>query len=108
MSKMGSVPTQERTYLDYKRQQEIYQGVYLVLLQKREEEMLKIGRDMNRGLVIDAAFSKSLPIAPRKLYAAIAMVLFTIAVPVGYLFVKEQYLSLKEAYLKERDRQPSK
>lgn len=108
LSKMGSVPTQERTYLDYKRQQEIYQGVYLVLLQKREEEMLKIGRDMNRGLVIDAAFSKSLPIAPRKLYAAIAMMLFTIAVPVGYLFVKEQYLSLKEAYLKERDKQPSK
>lgn len=108
LDKMGSVPTQERTYLDYKRQQEVHQGVYLVLLQKREEEMLKIGRDMNRGLVVDAAFSKSLPIAPRKLYAAIAMVLFTIAVPVAFLFVKEQFLSLKEAYLEERKKQRAK
>ncbi len=104
LSKMGSVPTQERTYMDYKRQQEIHQGVYLVLLQKREEEMLRIGKDMTRGLVIDAAYSKSLPFAPRKLYAAIAMVLFTIIVPVGYLFAKEQLLSLWDAYLKAKNK----
>ena len=34
MSKMDYVPTYEREYLDYKRQQEILQGVYLILLQK--------------------------------------------------------------------------
>ena len=59
---------------------------------------------MTRGLVIDAAYSKSLPFAPRKLYAAIAMVLFTIIVPVGYLFAKEQLLSLWDAYLKAKNK----
>lgn len=104
LNRLGEVPTQERTYLDYRRQQSIYQSVYLVLLQKREEEMLKIGRDTNRGQIVDAAFSKSLPIAPRKLYAAIGMVLFTIIVPVGYLFAKDQYISLRDAFMEELER----
>lgn len=104
LDRLGEVPTQERTYLDYRRQQSIYQSVYLVLLQKREEEMLKIGRDIERGQVVDAAFSKSLPIAPRKLYAAIGMVLFTVIVPVGYLFVKDQYVSLRDAFVQELGR----
>ena len=42
MSKMDYVPTYEREYLDYKRQQEILQGVYLILLQKREEVALSL------------------------------------------------------------------
>lgn len=100
--KMGSVPTQEREFLEYKRQQEIFQGVYLILLQKREEAMLKMGKDMDRALVVDVAFAKSLPIGPRKLYAAIGLFLMTLLIPVGYLFCKEQFLSLKEEYIKTK------
>lgn len=36
MDKMGTVPSLEREYIDYKRQQEIYQAVYLILLQKEK------------------------------------------------------------------------
>ena len=42
LNKMGAIPQQERVYVDLKRQQEIYQGVYLVLLQKKEDAALKI------------------------------------------------------------------
>lgn len=100
--KMGSVPTQEREFLEYKRQQEIFQGVYLILLQKREEAMLKLGKDMDRALVVDTAFVKSLPIGPRKLYAAIGIFLLTLLIPIGYLFCKEQFLSLREEYTKTK------
>lgn len=100
--RMDKVPTQEREYLDYQRQKEIYQGIYLILLQMREDAMMKIGRNIDRALVVDKAFASSRPVAPRKLFAALFMMLFTIAVPVGYLFCKEQYLDLKDEFLKTR------
>ena len=43
-SRMGEVPQQERIYVDYKRSQEILQGMYLILLQKREEIVLSIAQ----------------------------------------------------------------
>lgn len=98
MDKMGNVPTYEREYLDLRRQQEILQGVYLILLQKREEVALSLGQERDRGFVVDTAFVKYRPIGPRKLYAAIFMVLFTILIPVGFLFGKEQLLALIEEY----------
>lgn len=102
LNKMGDVPIQEREYLEFKRQQEIYQGVYLILLQKREEAMLKLGQDKDRALVVDAAFVKSLPVAPRKLYAAIGLLLLTLIIPVTYLFGKDLFFSLKEEYIKTK------
>lgn len=101
-SRMGRVPTQEREFLEYKRQQEIAQGLYLILLQKREEAMLRLGRDSERAQIIDAAFVKSIPIAPRKLYAALGILVLTLVIPVGFLFVKEQFLSLKEEFAKKK------
>lgn len=97
--KMSSVPDQEREYIDYKRQQEILQGVYLILLQKREEIALAInGQSKSRALVIDSAYVKKMPVGPRKLFAAIGMLLFTLIIPIGYLFGKEQLLELIKIY----------
>lgn len=98
LDKMGNVPTQEREFMNYKRDQEIAQGVYLILLQKREEALLRLNKGMNRALIVDEAFVKSTPVAPRKLYAAIAIFLLTIIVPVIYLFCKEQFIELKKEY----------
>ena len=102
LDKMGNVPTQEREFMNYKRDQEIAQGVYLILLQKREEALLKLNKSMNRALIVDEAFVKSTPVAPRKLYAALAVFLLTIVVPVVYLFCKEQLIELKREYDKTR------
>ena len=87
------------------RQQEILQGVYLVLLQKKEEVALSVEGGREKGFSVDEAYAKYLPIAPRKLYAAIFMVLFTVIIPVAYLFCKDQLLSLKNEYLKIKKKQ---
>lgn len=100
LGRMGSVPAQERVYFDYKRQQEISQGLYLILLQKREEIILSISRKSEKAKIVDPAFVKSKPIAPRKLYAAIGVCVFTLLLSVGWLFCKDQYLALKEAFQK--------
>lgn len=98
LDKMVNVPTYEREYLDLKRQQEILQGVYLILLQKKEEIALSLGKERDKGFIVDQAFVKYAPVAPRKLYAAIFVLLFTFIIPVCYLFGKEQYMSLKNEY----------
>lgn len=98
LSKMGNVPVYEREYVELKRQQEILQGVYLVLLQKKEEIALSLGSDRDRGFSTDPAYVKMRPVAPRKLFAAIFIMLFTAVVPVVYLFCKEQLSELVKEY----------
>jgi uncharacterized protein involved in exopolysaccharide biosynthesis len=100
--RMGDVPTQEREFIELKRHQEILQGVYLILLQKREEIALSIGQDRPRASIVDAPFVKKKPVAPRKLFAAIAIFLFTISIPVGYLFFKDQLKNLIAEFKKTK------
>lgn len=102
LDKMKNVPTYEREYLDLRRQQEILQGVYLVLLQKKEEIALSLGKERDKGFVVDEAFVKYAPVAPRKLYAAIFIFLFTIIIPICYLFCKEQALNLIAEYRRSK------
>ena len=44
------------------------------------------------------AYLKQSPIGPRKLYAAIGMLLFTLVIPVAFLFGREQFSALKKEY----------
>jgi uncharacterized protein involved in exopolysaccharide biosynthesis len=97
-ARMGEVPEQERVYVDYRRQQEILQGVYLILLQKREEIVLSIGQPVDKARLIDEAYTKPRPVAPRKLFAALGIILFTLVITIGWLFTKEQVRSLLEEY----------
>ncbi|MDR1407127.1 MAG: tyrosine protein kinase [Tannerella sp.] len=88
LDKMKSIPMQEREYMDYKRQQEILQGVYIVLLQKREETALSLGQEKDHARIIDPAYTLKKPVGPRMLFAAIGIVALTILLPVGFLFIK--------------------
>ncbi|MDR0574358.1 MAG: tyrosine protein kinase [Tannerella sp.] len=97
-SKMKTIPEKEREYRELSRNQEILQGMYLVLLQKREETVLSLSKQMDRARVIQPAFVKKKPLGPRKLYAAIGILVLTIVIPVGYLFVKDLFVSIKEEY----------
>lgn len=98
LDKMGYVPTFEREFLDYKRQQEILQGIYLILLQKKEEIALSLGKEREKGYVLDSAYAKYKSIAPRKLYALLFVIIFTILIPIIYLFVRDRLKELIIAY----------
>lgn len=100
LSKMGNVPTLEREYIDFRRQQEINQALYLILLQKREDLILSVGDSHDKIRVIETAYVKKKSIAPRKLYALIGMIIFTLAIGIGYLFGKEQLCELVKEYKK--------
>lgn len=94
LSKMDNIPQQERVYVDLTRQQEIYQGVYLVLLQKREEIVMNVAQGKERARIVDAPYIKSGSVAPRKLYAAIGVILFTFVFSAGWLSIKYLLMSI--------------
>ena len=98
LSKMKTIPAKEREYISYKRNQDILQAIYLMLLQKKEETVFSIGNHLDRARVIEPAFIKKKTVGPRKLFAGIGILLLTLVIPVGYLFGKDLFVALKEEY----------
>lgn len=60
--KLSNIPTQEREFINMKRQQEIKQEIYLFLLQKQEENAMLLANSVPKGQIIDEAFSLSEPL----------------------------------------------
>lgn len=100
--KMNNYPVAERQFVELKRKQEITQGVYLILLQKREETALVLGQVRDKARVLDPAYVKSKPVGPRKLFALIGMFALTLVVPVVYLFIRKQSLALMQEYRRQK------
>lgn len=98
LAKMGEVPSMERELVDYRRQQEIYQGVYLILLQKREDAALRIGEMKEHARMVDDPFVKQKKVAPRKLYALIFVMLLTMIIPVAWIEGRKIFKELKKEF----------
>jgi tyrosine-protein kinase Etk/Wzc len=88
ISKIKSIPTQERQYLEIKRQQQIKEELYLFLLQKREENALNLASTIPSARIIDAAYTGNL-VAPRRLIIFLIALILGIAFPVGIIYLKE-------------------
>ena len=100
LSKMRTIPEKEREYINFRRNQEIFQGLYIMLLQKQEETALSLSKKTETARIIEPAYVKKKPLGPRKLYALLGILIFTLVVPVGYLFSKDLVVSLKEEFKK--------
>ena len=74
-SKIRDVPTQERKYIEIKRQQEIKQKLYLFLLQKREENALSQASTIPSAKTLDAAYTSLTPLTSRTTVFLFAMML---------------------------------
>lgn len=58
MSRVSSVPEQERALTEVTRQRTVKQSVYLSLLQKREENAMELANTTDKGKLIDATLYK--------------------------------------------------
>ncbi len=72
-SRIGSQPEQERVLTQIGRQQEVKSGLYLLLLQKREENSISLAATANKGKLIDDPQYNG-QVSPRK--AVILMIAF--------------------------------
>ena len=84
--KVSDAPVQEKEYLSMSRQQEIQANLYLMLLQKREENNITLASTANNARVIDEplAGGQIFP-TPSQTYM-IAFVL-GLALPIGWIFI---------------------
>lgn len=78
-SRVNSAPTQERTFTNISRQQELKSSLYLLLLKKREENSIALAATADKAKVIDSAVVSG-PISPnysliRSLSVAVGLLL---------------------------------
>lgn len=85
--RISDAPGQERQFVSIARQQEIKAGLYLMLLQKREENAIALAATANNAKIIDEAIADDIPVSPkRKIIYLIALVL-GVGIPVGIIYL---------------------
>lgn len=87
-SQIGNSPEQERVLTQIGRQQEVKSGLYLMLLQKREENSISLAATADKGKIIDAPSLVGKTSPKAAIILLIALVL-GFAIPAGILFLIE-------------------
>lgn len=85
--KINDIPTQEREFRIFDRQQKIKEGVYLYLIQKREETAIKLAVKETNAKIIDAGRAGQNPISPKKSVLYLIALAIGIGIPFGILFI---------------------
>lgn len=85
--RINDAPTQERQFVSIARQQEIKSGLYLMLLQKREENAITLAATANNAKIIDEALSDDSPVSPKRMVIYLAALVFGIGLPVGIIYL---------------------
>lgn len=87
--KISKAPTQERQFLSISRQQEIKSQLYLMLLQKREQNSIELASTANNAKIIDAALADDLPISPKHSIIYLVALVIGVALPIGGLYIND-------------------
>lgn len=87
MRRISDAPGQERQYVSIARQQEIKAGLYLMLLQKREENAIMLAATANNAKIIDDAIADVIPVSPKRSIIYLAALVLGIAIPVVVIYL---------------------
>ncbi|NDK57503.1 GumC family protein [Pontibacter fetidus] len=88
-SRINQVPSIERELLEINRQQGIKEGLYLYLLQKREESALSLAASVSNSRVIDPAIATDNPISPKKSITYLVALLLGLGIPFAGIYIKD-------------------
>lgn len=85
--RISDAPTRERQFVSIARQQEIKAGLYLMLLQKREENAITLAATANNAQIIDAAIADDNPVSPKRMMVYLVALFFGMGIPVGIIYL---------------------
>lgn len=88
-SKLGDAPTQEKVLAGYKRQLDVKSGLYMMLLQKREENSIALAATADNAKLIDAAIAYDAPVSPNRRMIWLVALALGIALPIAIIYLKE-------------------
>lgn len=87
--RISEAPGQEREFVSIARQQEIKAGLYLMLLQKREENAITLAATANNAKIIDEAIADDAPVASRSKITYLIALILGVGIPVGVIYLLE-------------------
>ena len=85
-SRVSSSPEKERVLTQIGRQQEVKSGLYLLLLQKREENSISLAATADKGKIIENPQYGG-KVSPKTVIILLAAIVLGIAIPYGILFL---------------------
>jgi tyrosine-protein kinase Etk/Wzc len=88
-AQIKQVPAKERVYIDFSRQQQIRQELFLFLLQKREETAISRSSTLANSRIIDAAKAEHRPFTPKRNTILGVALLFGVLLPFGFVYLRE-------------------
>ena len=99
-SVLSSIPQKERQLVEISRDQNIKNGIYSFLLQKREESELSYASTLSDSRVVNYAQASNSPVSPKKIIIYIIAIAVALGIPLLYISSKEA-LSPKILYRNE-------
>ena len=87
--KLRQLPPKERIYLEYSRQQNIKQELYLFLLKKREETAISKSSTIANARIIDAPAADEDPFKPKRASIMMIAMLLGLLIPSAVVYLKE-------------------
>ena len=85
--RMASVPEQERVMTDVSRQRNIKQGVFVSLLQKREEFAMELANTTDKGKLIDETQAQK-KLKPKTMVALLISLILGMLIPYVVFFIR--------------------
>ncbi|MCH3995492.1 MAG: polysaccharide biosynthesis tyrosine autokinase [Prevotella sp.] len=85
-NQVGETPEQERMLNQIGRQQDVKSGLYLTLLQKREENSINLAATVDKGKLIDIPDVEGI-VSPKKPLVLLAALILGIGIPSLILFI---------------------
>jgi capsular exopolysaccharide synthesis family protein len=99
-SMLNYIPQKEKQLLEISRDQNIKNGIYSFLLQKREESQLSYANNISDSKVVNYALAGRTPVSPKKTFIYLAALLIGLLAPVLLVGAREM-LNNKILYRKE-------
>lgn len=88
-SKLGDVPNQEKILAAYQRQLEVKSGLYMMLLQKSEENAIALAATSDNAKMIDAPSPNYSPVSPKRSSILLIALVAGCAVPIVIIYLLE-------------------
>ena len=89
--RIGTAPQMERVLTEIGRQREIKQGVYLLMLQKREETAMELANVTDKGKLIDPPAAAPGSSKPQKKMVLLVALFLGALLPVGVLYLLQMF-----------------
>lgn len=87
--RISNAPLQEKEFMTISRQQEIKATLYIMLLQKREENAITLAATANNGRIIEEPIAGKNPVSPKKSMFMLVALILGLGIPVAIIYLMD-------------------